>query len=276
MRKQRRYFQWIDGENKGEVETLETIEDFEGEIIYNFVGGESCNQRYISKMTESVTDLKRKFMVEIESPSNPWLFETIKPKKYVDESMKGEDIDIPSLHDILQARGESSNVTDSDIGKDKLVPPRNKQRLIDLPNISEFAPEKKPQVQTEVKQTQTIDHSPNVVEQTQTVPVEQIQEPPVQQVIYQPVAQPQVQQPIMMDPVRILVNTCKKHDTPVEMTVNMKLPSRYIANIATSEFEDGFEKFIDCIVSDIDLNMIIDELREALRNAYQEDQQEEN
>ena len=60
------------------------------------------------------------------------------------------------------------------------------------------------------------------------------------------------------------------------MTVNMKLPSRYIANIATSEFEDGFEKFIDCIVSDIDLNMIIDELREALRNAYQEDQQEEN
>jgi hypothetical protein len=56
----------------------------------------------------------------------------------------------------------------------------------------------------------------------------------------------------------------------------MKLPSIYIANIATSEFEDGFEKFIDCIVSDIDLNMIIDELREALRNAYQENKQEEN
>jgi hypothetical protein len=80
MRKQRRYFQWIDGENKGEVETLETIEDFEGEIIYNFVGGESCNQRYISKMTESVTDLKGKFMVEVENPHNICLQVTGKAK----------------------------------------------------------------------------------------------------------------------------------------------------------------------------------------------------
>ena len=50
--------------------------------------------------------------------------------------------------------------------------------------------------------------------------------------------------------------------------MNMKLPSKYIANIASSEFEDGFNKFIDCIVSDIDTKMIIAELKKALSSAY--------
>ena len=81
MKKQRRYFQWIDGEMKGDIVTLESIEEFEGETFYNFDDGESCNLRYISKMTNSHLDLKNKFMVEIESPSNPSTFETIQPKK---------------------------------------------------------------------------------------------------------------------------------------------------------------------------------------------------
>ena len=31
MRKQKRYFQWIDGEMKGDIVLLESIEEFEGE-----------------------------------------------------------------------------------------------------------------------------------------------------------------------------------------------------------------------------------------------------
>ena len=116
MRKQKRYFQWIDGEMKGDIVLLESIEEFEGETFYNFDDGESCNLRFISKMTNSTADLKNKFMVEIESPSNPWTLEKIQPKKYIDESMKGEDIDIPSLHDILQAHGDTTNIENSDIG----------------------------------------------------------------------------------------------------------------------------------------------------------------
>ena len=53
---------------KGEIAILENITEFEGETFYNFDDGESCNLRFISKMTNSKIDLKNKFMVEIESP----------------------------------------------------------------------------------------------------------------------------------------------------------------------------------------------------------------
>ena len=234
MRKQKRYFQWIDGEMKGDIVLLESIEEFEGETFYNFDDGESCNLRFISKMTNSTADLKNKFMVEIESPSNPWTLEQIQPKKYIDESMKGEDIDIPSLHDILQAHGDTTNIENSDIGKDRLVPPRKEQRIIDLPSIDEY------RIKTEEPKKDPVVEQPKPVENKQ----------------------------VSFDPVKILVDSCKKHDTPVELSLNMKLPSKYIANIASSEFEDGFNKFIDCIVSDIDTKMIIAELKKALSSAY--------
>ena len=133
MKKNRRYFQWIAGEMKGEVVTLDNIEEFEGETFYNFDDGEACNKRFIAKMTNNTSDLKEKFMVEIESPSNPWSFETVQSKKYIDESMKGEDIDIPTLHDMLQCHGDNSTLTNSDLGSEKLIPPKRSQHLIDLP-----------------------------------------------------------------------------------------------------------------------------------------------
>ena len=250
MRKQKRYFQWIDGEMKGDIVLLESIEEFEGETFYNFDDGESCNLRFISKMTNSTSDLKNKFMVEIESPSNPWTLEQIQPKKYIDESMKGEDIDIPSLHDMLQAHGDTTNIENSDIGKDRLVPPRKEQRIIDLPSIDEYRIKKE-----EPKKDP-------VVEQPKTVETKVEK----QEVVEQP--KPVENKQISFDPVKILVDSCKKHDTPVELSLNMKLPSKYIANIASSEFEDGFNKFIDCIVSDIDTKMIIAELKKALSSAY--------
>jgi hypothetical protein len=64
MRKQKRYFQWIDGEMKGDIVLLESIEEFEGETFYNFDDGESCNLRFISKMTNSTADLKNKLWLK--------------------------------------------------------------------------------------------------------------------------------------------------------------------------------------------------------------------
>lgn len=258
MKKQRRYFQWIDGEMKGDIVTLESIEEFEGETFYNFDDGESCNLRYISKMTNSQLDLKNKFMVEIESPSNPWTFETIQPKKYIDESMKGEDIDIPSLHDILQAHGDTTTIENSDIGTEKLVPPRKEQRLIELPSVSDFAVKSDP-----------------IIQNNNSVEINNKEETSTQQTIQKNILSEQKENNgyetvNSFDPVRILVDSCKKHETPVELSLNMNLPSKYIANIASSEFENGFDKFIDCIVKDIDTKLIISELKTALKQAYSE------
>ena len=262
MKKQRRYFQWIDGEMKGDIVTLESIEEFEGETFYNFDDGESCNLRYISKMTNSQLDLKNKFMVEIESPSNPWTFETIQPKKYIDESMKGEDIDIPSLHDILQAHGDTTTIENSDIGTEKLVPPRKEQRLIELPSISDFAVKSDPIIQKSIDNNHSVEINNKEETSTQQTIQKNILSEQKENNGYETVNS--------FDPVRILVDSCKKHETPVELSLNMNLPSKYIANIASSEFEDGFDKFIDCIVKDIDTKLIISELKTALKQAYSE------
>lgn len=266
MKKKRRYFQWIDGEMKGDVVTLENIEEFEGETFYNFDDGESCNLRFISKMTNSQADLKNKFMVEVESPSNVWSFEEIKPHKYVDESMKGEDIDIPSLHDILQAHGESTNIERSDIGTEKLVPPRREQRLIELPSIDDFPSENKVTESKPVNDVKPVDETKPVVKSEDSTGDEPTTDTHVQDESKQDAVEQKKN--ISFDPVRILVDSCKKHDTPIDLSLSMKLPSKYIANIASSEFEDGADKFIDCIVEDIDIKLIISELKSALKDAY--------
>ena len=270
--RRKRYFEWIAGEDIGNVVSLEYIEEFDGEVFYNFDDGESCNLRFISKMTNSVADLKEKFMVEIENPSNPWTFETVQAKKYVDESMKGEDIEIPSLHDILQARGTSANIENSDIGKEKLVPPKRQQRFVELPTVEEY--QRKTKTPDNKPKPKKIDPVQETTKNENSADVEQVVERGnSENSIKDEPMKPTVSS---TDPVRILVSSCKKHDTPVEMTINMKLPSKYIYNIAVNEFEDGLEKFIDCIVDGIDTKMIIDQLKEALRSAYTSEDSGEN
>ena len=79
--KRQRYFQWLDGELAGTVETLVDITQEEDEFFYHFASGESCNLRYIAKMTNDVGEIKDKFMVEILSPNDPWVTETISTKR---------------------------------------------------------------------------------------------------------------------------------------------------------------------------------------------------
>lgn len=250
----RRYFEWIDGEDSGEVVILDSIEIIDGETFYHFDNGESCNLRFISKMTNNRADLKGKFMVEISSPSNPWTTETIQPKKYIDESMKGQDIEIPTLHDMLKANGSVTNLTDSDVGKTRLIPPKMPQGQLPLPSPEEY-PMKKVE--------------PKVVQQKPVVEpiLEPVQEThDVQGPNPQPGKNPDSR---VYNPIHILVDSCKKVDTDVSLDLNIKLPSRHIYQIAANEFENGVEEFIDYVVSNIDTNVIVNELKIALIQAYQ-------
>lgn len=254
----RRYFEWIDGDDIGEVEVLESIEVMDGETFYHFESGESCNLRFISKMTNSRADLKGKFMVEISSPGNPWTMEVIQPKKYIDESMKGEDIDIPTLHDILQGHGSTTNVTDSDIGKQRLVAPKMPQGNLPLPKPEEY-PMK---VAKPIASTQIV-----LKKEEPKVTVDQIITDSLNPVMEEQRNQTKKNQ---YNPVHILVDSCKKKETEISLDLNIMLPSRYIYNIAANEFENGVEDFIDYVVDNIDTRLIIQELKLALIQAYQQ------
>jgi hypothetical protein len=70
------------------------------------------------------------------------------------------------------------------------------------------------------------------------------------------------------DPVKILAKTCKKRDTDIDLTISIKLPSKAVYDIAADEFENGGDKFIDCLIEGVDVNSIISALRNALVEAY--------
>lgn len=251
--KRQRYFQWLDGELAGTVETLVDITQEEDEFFYHFASGESCNLRYIAKMTNDVGEIKNKFMVEILSPNDPWVTETISTKRVqvMDENAGEIFVEAPALEDITGASGAGANlnIEKSKLGTKKYRAPRYKGPFYDLPNIDDYMKDeeipapKKPEIQ-------------------------QVQREEL--VIPTPTATPKISNVSEADPVRILAKTCKKHPTEINLTLNINLPSKSIYNIAESEFEDGGKNFVDCLVEDIDITEIVKSLSVALRQAYAE------
>lgn len=254
MRRQR-YFQWLDGDLAGQIETLKYISQEEDEYFYNFVSGESCNLRFISKITNNVGDIKNKVMVEIISPNDPWVAETITTKRVqvMDESAGETYVDAPPLEDITGASGTGANldITQSKLGQKKYRAPRYTGPFFDLPSFDDYMEEEKPVVQQPV-----------------------VNQAPVAPVVQQPVvtSTPKIATVSESDPVRILAKTCKKHPTEINLTLNINLPSKAIYNIAESEFENGGNNFVDCLVEDIDIKEIVRSISEALKESYSKDE----
>lgn len=271
--KRPRYFQWLQGENSGIISKLDNITEMDGEYFYNFDDGESCNQRFISKMTTSPAELKDKFMVEIVSPNDPWRVEEIGTGFFKD-AMTQENVDVPPLEDITGASGQgnSLDLSKSAVGTTRFIAPRYKGPMYELPSLDEYfyAEEVKPAVQKPKLDGATATFKRS---NTNVVP-EPVVEPVVapEPTTYTPpsvLATPKYESPVdTSDPVRILAKTCKKRDTDIDLTLSIKLPSKAVYDIADAEFENGGEKFINYLIEGIDINSIISELRTALTAAY--------
>jgi len=273
--KEKRYFEWIAGDEIGEVVILESITEMDGEVFYNFDSGDTCNLRYISKKTELKGDLKEKFMVEVDSPSNVWTVEKIEPKVYSDKSMS-ESVEIPTLNDIMQGNGNGSEI-DSNVGKDILVAPKRKQRFRELPDPKDWKPIEE-SVQSGVA-FNVVDKSvpaesitlqndaPSVIEQRQ-------ENAETRAAIDQTRIPEHMPDPIIHDPVYVMVSKSKKHQTDIPITLTMDLPSKSLYKIISDEFENGGEKFIECVVDGIDVRSIVESLKTALKDAYEKDDHE--
>jgi hypothetical protein len=70
------------------------------------------------------------------------------------------------------------------------------------------------------------------------------------------------------DPVYLMMNQAKKFDTEVEMTLIVSLPTKSLYNVAKESFENGGEKCIEYIISNMDDKKLKDSLRSALKKAY--------
>lgn len=247
----KRYFQWLDGDLAGSVEVLKNITQEEDEYFYNFESDESCNLRFIGKITGNAGDLKGKAMVEIISPNDPWIAETITTKRVqvMDENAGETYVDAPPLEDITGASGSGANldIAESKLGQKKYRAPRYKGPYFDLPSIDEYMKN---------------DDPVQIAAPVQAAPVQQVVQPVI------PVETPKISAVSETDPVRILAKTCKKHSTEINLTININLPSKAIYNIAESEFENGGKNFVDCLVEDIDIKEIVRSISDALKTAY--------
>ena len=280
-----RYFQWIAGENAGTVETLMNITEMEGEYFYNFASGESCNLRFISKMTSSSGALRNKFMVEIASPNDPWIATEIKMGKFKNAG-DDEIVDVPPLEDITGASGTGNeiNVEKSKLGTMKYKAPRYRGPFPELPSLDDYlveetpspAPVKKPGfVASMIKKKKQEPQEPVVIETVNPRTVESVEvnapvtPAPQSYVAPSPNNVARYEDPSdKNDPVKILAKTCKKRETDIDVTLTISLPSKSVYQIAESEFENGGEKFINYLIRDIDVNEIIANIRESLKELY--------
>lgn len=251
--KKTRYFEWIAGEDIGEICILSHVEFEDGETYLHFTNGDVCNVSFVSPMTTDKNDIKDKFMVEISGPSQAWRFEDPLPKIYTDYESK-ESVEIPSLDDMLNHKSKGP----------KLIPPQVKLTTVPaLPTIEEWGIVK-PVVEKTVSDAQGV--QPMTIKEE--IPDMPANAPiPILEVKDEPKTEPQPQQNCF-DPVSILVNTCKRYETDVDLTVTINLPSRAMFEIADKEFENGGAKFIDCVVKDISTKMIVESIKDALNDYY--------
>jgi hypothetical protein len=277
--KRTRYFQWIAGELSGTVETLVDITCTEGEYFYNFADGESCNLRYISKMTNSPSMLNGKFMVEIASPQDPWVAKVVTVKKFTNAGTN-ETVDVPPIEDITSkttsGTGQALNVEQSALGTKKFTPPRFSGPFSDLPSLDEYLREEKDY------------HDPkNIISNSEASQISSPQDTSAQIVAVQTSASSQFinanssnssdyleqkKQPEQLGPIGILAKTCKKHSTDINITVTMDLPSKAVYSMVSEEFENGGIEFIDSLIANLDVKDVIDSIRTSLILAYSKDE----
>ena len=257
MKGMRRYFQWLVGDDRGKVVEFIDITQEDGEYFFNFDDGESCNMAYICAATNDKNILKGKAMVEVPGPHNAWKFEEIKTGSFT--TAEDEHVEVPPLEDIL-GQSKDGNV-ESAVGTMRLIAPKNNPiKGMPLPSIQEYL--RQPKEPKESKEDAALKASGINIQVTTERVEEKVPEPEVKQ-------EPKVVSVPITDPVHILVNTCKKHDTEISMTINVSLPSKSTYNFAKSEFEGGAEKFIEILAATIDTSSISDSIKKALKDAYE-------
>lgn len=263
----KRYFQWLEGELEGTVETLSFIECVEGEYFYNFISGEVCNVKFIAPMTRDIRALKGKVMVEIMNPSDKWRSEVITTHtyKYMDPTAGEQTVEYPPLEDITGASGNGNELTldESNLGKKKFYPPNYKGTMYPLPSYEEYM-----KVDDPIVQTSSTRRSPSIEVTEQEIPTPTQVQKPIQPVTMEPVLKKEENKSVNNDPVYILAKTCKKHDTEVNLTLNINLPSKAIYTLAENEFDNGGQKFVSFLVDEIDPKIILSALKVALLDSY--------
>ena len=286
---EKRYFQYVAGDNVGEIKTLKGAICEDGITYLEFTDGELMNRDYVAPITNRRADLKHKMMVEISSRDNAWTIEDIKERtvKLGDDKYAKH---VPPIEDYIGMSGSGENTTvDSRIGGKRLVPPKHKVEPKPLPTAKEetFSGATEEEIReaygssassTTLKNESTDIDSQNIEEAVVVEDVPNKVEPKKEEVKKQVVEQQKPQPASQLvkkssldatDPVAILVGSSKKAEYELPVTLTIQLPQKSLYNIVAEQFDGGREKFIQYILDSLDISEVIKSIGEALKVSYE-------
>ena len=304
--KERVYYQWLPGtENEGTVSILSNIFVEDGEKYYEFTDGNLCYEGLICDFTTDPNKIKGKALVRVISPKDLWTFETIKSKSMesfagVSSESGATNIEIPSLFDY---NSNSSNKS----AKVKYIPPKN-QLLSSFYNIdykdwmsdndlkllgiiednciSDIVHECHDNYQADnnmpyCNDNCQVDLSGEInISDNNSISVVNIKTDksyitevkyPNTTLLTNDINNQSDKNFDDNDPVAILVNKAAKFESTISMDLNIELPAKSLFKIASENFENGEETFLNVILSHIDNEKIKQSLKDALKNAYNEE-----
>lgn len=277
---EKRYFQWLVGEDAGNVETLNYIKYENGQYYMTFTSGESVAMDFIAKQTNDATTLRGKVMVEIQDPMDKWTYKEVKPRRELltDENGGETMYEIPPIEDIASAdlTGEGGIVQNSVVGKKHYIAPRWRGKMKPLPEPDDYP---SPESKIERKIESLKQHEAPVPEKYEAPAaarkIEEISEStPVNRGITHEDIQRIKEENIMTnDPVYILVNSSAKEEKIVDLTLKIALPSKELYKIICTQFDGGAQKFSNCIMQILKNSLadkgIVEKLRDSIIQAYE-------
>ena len=105
-----RYFQWVVGENRGQVKIFDKIEADGEDVFIVFKDGSRINETFVAPLNQK--DLTQKFMAEIDSPNNIWSFR----EEWVGREEERYEIDAEGIKQLVIPFNPGKKVT-------HLIPP---------------------------------------------------------------------------------------------------------------------------------------------------------
>lgn len=302
--KERVYYQWLPGtENEGTISILNNIFIDDGELYYEFTDGNLCYEGLICDITNDPKKLKGMALVRISNPNNVWSFETVKNKSMgqfngVSHDSGQTNFEIPSISDYNKT-GDFK----SDEGKIKFIPPKSQPKLVkkidykdwmDINDQVKYGLISEDEYEAVAVTSPVVKVAPvpsNITKSDNEISISLndssnnglVVVPPSDDTIIKlnvPEKNDKNIDNINIsndklfddnDPVAILVNKSAKFESVISMDLKLELPAKSLFNIASENFENGEETFINVILSHIDYETIKNTLKDALLEAYHDE-----
>lgn len=278
--KEKIYYQWLPGtEQENSVVILQRIFLEDDDVYYEFSDGNICHEDLISYGTCDSKDLIGKALVQIPSYGDRWSFDRISAKNLkqfndVSHQAGEQNFMIPTLND-YNSTGNKNYTSDI-----KYTSPKSSKYIsIDYKDWMSIMDLRKLGL---ISETLEIDDVVDIKEIDESVQISKENDITATSsnssvIEVDKSADINISNSLIdIDPVAILVNKSAKYQSTISMELNIDLPSKSLFKIASENFENGEDTFLDVILSHIDYATIKESLRESLRAAYNDVNNENN